>query len=310
MSPDFSIIVPSYNRADIIGRALKSCLAQTYEDFEIVVVDDGSTDDTEAAIAAVGDPRIRYIRQENAGGAAARNAGADAALGVHFAFLDSDDAFESDKLAAFREAIRSGETDPLETVYYSPLRFHRGKGNEIVRPTRPIKEGETVGEYLFAFDGLLQTSTLVMRREVFLETRFDDSLRNLQDLDLCLRIEAAGKKFVMLPRPYTIWFDVVTHGRISYATKVDHMMAWVERRRALLNDRAYAGFMARYVALGIAGSEPLKALSLLRKGLDAKALSPTRAAMIFARGFAPNAYGRFRDALVVIKSRLQFKRPE
>jgi len=93
-----SVVIPTYNRAGFVTRAIDSALAQTYRDFEIVVVDDGSTDDTERILRAYGD-RIRYLRQENAGVSRARNAGIAAARGEWIAFLDSDDEWLSEKLA-------------------------------------------------------------------------------------------------------------------------------------------------------------------------------------------------------------------
>ena len=91
--PHFSVIIPVYNRAHLLGAAIRSVLAQSCQDFEIVVVDDGSKDDPAAVIAAFGDSRIRFIAQDNQGGGAARNTAIDAARGRFIAPLDSDDLF-------------------------------------------------------------------------------------------------------------------------------------------------------------------------------------------------------------------------
>jgi len=90
--PKVSIILPTFNRADTIARAIRSVQAQTYRDWELIVVDDGSTDDTAAIIAGM-EPRMAVIRQANRGFTEARNAGIRAGLGEYFAFLDSDDEF-------------------------------------------------------------------------------------------------------------------------------------------------------------------------------------------------------------------------
>ena len=97
--PTVSVIIPAYNRADLIGETLESVFAQTYRDYEIIVVDDGSTDNTKevlASLAAAG--KLRYTYQENAGLPAARNTGIRLAVGKYVAFLDSDDLFAPDKL--------------------------------------------------------------------------------------------------------------------------------------------------------------------------------------------------------------------
>ena len=92
MAPRFSIVIPTYNRSSSVLDTLRSCLEQTYSDLEIVVVDDGSTDDTRDVLAAIDDPRLVVVHQENAGPAAARNHGMRKATGEYIAFLDSDDS--------------------------------------------------------------------------------------------------------------------------------------------------------------------------------------------------------------------------
>ena len=93
-----SVIIPTYNRERFIGEAIHSVLSQTYPDFEIIVVDDGSTDTTQEVVAGFGDPRIRYIYQDNQWVVAARNRGINASSGEYLTFLDSDDALTEDAL--------------------------------------------------------------------------------------------------------------------------------------------------------------------------------------------------------------------
>src|SRR5213593_3007644 len=91
--PTFTVVIPTYNRKRTILAAIKSVLSQTYADFEAIVVDDGSSDDTRSVVTALEDPRIHYLWQPNGGGSKARNTGIDAAQGKYIAFLDSDDQF-------------------------------------------------------------------------------------------------------------------------------------------------------------------------------------------------------------------------
>jgi glycosyltransferase involved in cell wall biosynthesis len=96
-----SVVIPTYNRGHVLGDAVRSVLAQTVTDLEVVVLDDGSRDDTAARVVReIGDPRVRYLRQDNGGIPAARNAGAAAARAPLVAFLDDDDVWHPDKLAA------------------------------------------------------------------------------------------------------------------------------------------------------------------------------------------------------------------
>src|ERR1043166_827555 len=95
-----SVVIPTYNRAHTVRDAVRSVLAQRYRDLELIVVDDGSTDDTAARLAAVSDPRLRVIMGRHAGVSAARNLGVSKASGNLISFLDSDDLWHPDKLTA------------------------------------------------------------------------------------------------------------------------------------------------------------------------------------------------------------------
>ncbi len=99
MNPTVSVIIPTYNRANLVSRAIKSVLNQTYQDFEIIVVDDCSEDNTEEIVKSFNDSRIRYIKhKKNKGGSAARNTGIKRARGKYIAFLDDDDEWLPSKL--------------------------------------------------------------------------------------------------------------------------------------------------------------------------------------------------------------------
>jgi glycosyltransferase involved in cell wall biosynthesis len=104
-----SVVIPLYRKPDTIVRAVRSVLDQDYQDFEIIVVDDGSPDDSVDRLNSVSDPRIRLIRQANAGPGVARNRGAALANGAYLAFLDADDCWRPGFLA---EAMRMLAADP------------------------------------------------------------------------------------------------------------------------------------------------------------------------------------------------------
>ncbi|MFV0411314.1 MAG: glycosyltransferase family 2 protein [Paracoccus sp. (in: a-proteobacteria)] len=295
--PVFSIVIPAYNRADRIGRALSSCFAQTFAQFEIVVVDDGSRDGTAEVVEGWGDPRIRCLRQANAGASTARNRGARAARGQYIAFLDSDDEFMPDKLERCAAAIAAWPA-PTPAVWYSPLFFHRGDGNRLVKPGRAIAPGERIGDYLFADEGLMQTSTLIVPRGLFLQVGFDESLRCLEDLDLCLRLEEAGAIFRMLPEPLTVWYDDQAEGRLSYTTSAREAEAWLGHQQGRLSAPAESGFQARFLVPEIARAEPMRALSILRRAVRYGGLSRRRAAAIMLRACAPGTYRWLRDSAV------------
>jgi len=185
MAPKVSVVIPVFNRPASVRRAIESVLAQTCQDFEIVVVDDGSTDTTVAAVAALADPRITVIRhQRNRGGSAARNTGIAAGSAPYVAFLDSDDEWLPVKLerqlALFE---RSGER--LGLVYAGTERvFADGRVDRII-PRRP----HDVTRALLTENVIGETSVGMVRRAALDETGgFDESLPASQDMDLWLRI--------------------------------------------------------------------------------------------------------------------------
>ena len=107
-APFFSVVIPTYQRAAVLARAVESVLAQTFDDFELIVVDDGSTDSTTDVLERLAHPRLRALRRQHAGVSAARNAGADTARGRFLAFLDSDDSVKPGWLQALHKAIEPG----------------------------------------------------------------------------------------------------------------------------------------------------------------------------------------------------------
>lgn len=104
--PFFSVIIPTYNRAEFLKICLESVLSQTFEDFEVIIVDDGSQDNTENIMAKFNDTRIRYIRQDHYGVSLARNIGLNHSRGKFICFLDSDDRFRKEKLSVTYEYIK------------------------------------------------------------------------------------------------------------------------------------------------------------------------------------------------------------
>ena len=174
-----SVIIPSYNREKTIEKAARSVLDQTYTDLELIIVDDGSTDNTKAAVEAIGDPRVRYVRQENAGACVARNRGIDEARGEIIAFQDSDDVWHRDKL---EKQLRVFEKEPTAQIVCCRTRCIRLDGSS-------FSSMEDVGDGFLTKErgpGGISTQTLVMKRAVTEQVRFDPKVTRYQDLDFML----------------------------------------------------------------------------------------------------------------------------
>jgi glycosyltransferase involved in cell wall biosynthesis len=111
MNPFFTIVTPSFNRGIVLPNAVRSVLLQTFHDFELIIVDDGSTDNTKKHVSAFQDERIQYVYQPNSGVCIARNTGIQASKGKYITFLDSDDVVEPNWLQDFYQSILERETD-------------------------------------------------------------------------------------------------------------------------------------------------------------------------------------------------------
>ena len=185
--PSVSVIIPVYNRIQYVGMALDSVLAQTYKNYEIIVVDDGSNVDVRKCLQNYID-KIRFFPQTHAGPSAARNTGAKNALGKYLAFLDDDDLFEPDKLL---NQVALLEANPAAGFCYSSYYLFLGdETKRLVIPKEQLMPADQFAEAYFQFIDITMPSIL-LRREAFLNTGlFDGKIIYNEDADLWLRMAA------------------------------------------------------------------------------------------------------------------------
>jgi glycosyltransferase involved in cell wall biosynthesis len=183
--PKVSVVLPTYDAARFVGEAVESVLLQTFSDFELIVVDDGSTDETREIVAGYSDPRVRYIYQENRGPAAARNAGIRASRGEYVVFLDADDTWLPRKLACQIPLLRAHPD--LGLVYCSAYKF---EDDAVFSEMRARHRGDVVYPLLIV-DNIVagSASSAMVRRECFDRVGlFDEDLTAFEDWDMWLRI--------------------------------------------------------------------------------------------------------------------------
>ncbi len=196
-TPKVSVIIPTYNHDRFVGQAVDSVLAQTYPDFEVIVVDDGSTDSTQTVLAQYG-KRIKYIYQENKGQPAARNKGLLASQGVYLLFLDSDDIISPSKLELQVSLL---EARPDFGLVYSGRQYISQDG-KVLGEVRPNRQGQLLKDMLLRRFILGTTGVVVVRRECFTKAGlFDESLLKGDDTDLWCRIARAGYAFGCVEQP-------------------------------------------------------------------------------------------------------------
>ena len=186
MKPKVTVIIPTYNRSVLLPRSIRSVLNQTFQDFELIVVDDGSKDDSEEVVRGFEDKRIRYIRHEkNKGGSAARNTGIKAAQGEYIGLLDDDDEWLPEKLE--KQISKFQGLSEGYGVVYSGFSYVYEKKGEIISNNVPILRGNVYDSLIKGC--ILGSPTPVIKKICFQKAGFfDETLPSCQDWDMWIRI--------------------------------------------------------------------------------------------------------------------------
>ncbi len=235
--PTVSVVIPTRGRPRLLARAIRSVLNQTLQDFEIVVVLDGSDPETTEIVHGFGDPRIHLLTlTTRAGGAAARNAGVNGSSGDWIAFLDDDDEFLPRKLELLVSA--ASRSNPRSTVVISQAIVRSSQGDQIWPARFPVAD-ESVCEYLFCRKRLrqgtsfLQSSTFFVGRELVQQIPFRTQLNRHQDWDWIIQvISAPGTDLICINQPLSVYYMGHTPAPHSLAdapfTSVSRRAGWKE----------------------------------------------------------------------------------
>lgn len=179
-----SVVIPLYNKEASIAQSLKSVLSQEYDDFEVVIVDDGSTDGSVGVVEAINDPRIRLIKQENGGPSKARNTGVKNAKGEWILFLDADDELEPDALEYFANLIRKfSDFKFFCAPFYDSIGGHKSLSFQYIDGI--VKDPF----YEFCIRRVMpRTGSFICSRGLCLAEPFNDSIRRYEDFEWLFRI--------------------------------------------------------------------------------------------------------------------------
>ena len=302
---DVSVVIPTCNRPELATRAVRSALAQTHRDLEVIVVVDGPDDATVAALAQVGDDRLRVVVLPERGKAPnARNQGVRHAEGRWVALLDDDDEWLPGKIEA-QLALATTATKASPIV--ATRMVSRTPRSDTVMPRRLPEPGEPLSEYLtvrrglFYGDGFIQTSTIMAPAELLRRVPFTVGLRRQQELDWTLRaLQHDDVELLYAPEPLVLWHQDENRERISLQNPWAEQLAWLRSSRHLFTPRAYAAVTMSVISSMAA---PTRSLTVARELLsEARAHGRPGALdyVTFAQIWAlpPDVRHRVRDLVV------------
>lgn len=272
-APKFSVVIPAYNAEATLRSTVVSVLAQTDQDFEIVIVDDGSSDGTLKAMLdlAVMDERTRIVSQPNLGVSSTRNYGASLAKGELIAFLDADDQWDREKLACHREMH---DRDPLLDASFAQVKFAPERKGE-------LKQGRVCSsipaDYLDLGDVLVEnavctTSNLVIRRDAFVDSGgFDQTMRYAEDQEFLARLIADGRLIRGICQPLVRYrmsedglscdFEAMLSNWRRFAS------SWIDGSELMQAEAVYCRYLTRRALR--AGASMQVTRSLARRGMSA-----------------------------------------
>jgi len=268
-SPVFSVVIAAHNAARTLPSTVRSVLAQTRQDFEILVVDDGSTDGTGEALRGFTDSRIGYVRQANLGPAAARNAGIERAAGEYVCLLDSDDLWLPEYLEAMAVAL---DADPAAGLAYTDAWRLNDATRRVLRhttmqlyqpPARPPRERDALLLALLERNFVYTSATV--RRRVLDEVGGFKKFTRSEDAELWLRIAASGARFVNSGKVLAVYRDRPgsrMHDRAAMLRAgveiYEHVLATYDLTDEMrsVSERRLQEFSQRLVALKQADADP------------------------------------------------------
>ena len=298
-----SVIIPTFNRVEKCLRAIESCLKMCsygYE-IEVVVVDDGSTDNTKVKVEAIMDSRVRYYCQKNAGASAARNLGVQMSKGDFLFFLDSDDCFFKTRLkvvSEYHEFICNGGI-----VFCKIGISHSGSSHSYdqVKPFFGYSGGD-LSEYLFYKDGFISTPSIVLSKKSSDCVCWDESLSYGDDSDYMLALYSLERKFKMVDE-VLVWVDdsdVVD--RLSLKSDPDAVLTWFNNNRGKMSRLAEVSYKSKHLSYHLFSINPFLSIYYLLCGLFFRVYGVTGFLKYFLRAlFSARLYKRLVKFVLSVK---------
>ena len=245
--PQVSVIIPTHNRAETVRAAITSVLSQSFQDFEIIVVDDASVDHTASVVQGFDDPRIRYLRNAaNKGEGGSRNKGLLNAQGDFIAFLDDDDEWLPEKLKLQVDLLERSSSN-VGGVYTGFFKIDKISGRQWARVC-PTKRGNILNDILS--ENWIASSTLLLRKECFEKAGlFEEGMTFGADYDMWLRV-ASKFDFECVAKPLVIYYIHGNNVTSNYETVIRGLEAQLSRYGSFWVSNS-KGYSQRYLSLGV-----------------------------------------------------------
>ena len=291
--PTITVVMPCFNAAQTVFHAIASVHAQTFREWELIVVDDGSSDNSASVVRGIADPRIRLFSQANAGSSAARNYGLRQARGQYIAFLDSDDSWEPRFLETMVNALEPIDEAVLAYCGWQNLGVEGGRGEPFVPPDYdPLDRAEVLlGGCRWPIHGVL-----VRKEAIDRAGGFDETLEASVDYDLWLRVAPQGR-LILVPEVLAYYHHhggtQITKNRLKVA--LNHWRA--QEKFLQKNPEASARLGSRRVRELVAGE-------LLKRGFAAYWSRDLVTARTLFRHVMRRGYGRPKDWVYMLPSLL------
>lgn len=272
-NPFFSIIIPTYNRADFVTKTIESLLNQTYTNFEIIVVDDGSTDNTQEIVEAINDTRISYFKKENAERGAARNFGAKKAIGEYINFFDSDDLAYPNHLETALEVINENLQPSVFALHYDI----KDTNNQILRVGTSFKN---INAQLI-HGNLLSCNGVFVKKEIALQHPFSE-LRELSASE-----------------DYLLWLQLAARYPFSFSNKKTSIIIEHDTRSVISFNKKNADNRINYLY------KSLTADSIFISKFGVKTINKINAHMLSYFSLHAGLYGNKQDSYNYLKASLK-----
>ncbi|MCD7819996.1 MAG: glycosyltransferase family 2 protein [Lachnospiraceae bacterium] len=262
-----SVVIPSYNRKQTICDCINSVLGQTYQNLEIIVVDDGSDDGTFELFRKPIDPRVRFYRyDENKGACYARNLGCNYAKGEYIAFQDSDDIWHPEKIEKQLACLKKNNAD---FVFCGMNRINPLDNSNFYYPNIEYKNGEDALSQILT-NNPISTQTILLKREVVENVRFDTSFKRYQDWDYALQVAKAGYCIIFMNE--ALVDSIIQTNSISSTVK--NSMGYIHLYEKYSNEykrnrKAHASILTK-LAISVKDSDINEARAYLAKSLQYK----------------------------------------